>query len=192
EDGELLHGVRFLKRWALGTRYTKIVREVCALAEKPPFDWPRLIVDGTGVGQAVVDMFRVEDMFAEVKPVLITGGSAVNVVDGSHHIPKKELVSALQVGLGSGRLQVAEDLPEARILRAELGTFKVKVNTATGHESFEAWRERDHDDLVLAVALACWFAERRPAVESEEPAVAPGWTRPGTGLLAPKRFDRRW
>jgi hypothetical protein len=25
---------------------------------------------------------------------------------------------------------------------------------------FESWRERDHDDLVLAVALAAWLAEQ--------------------------------
>jgi hypothetical protein len=27
------------------------------------------------------------------------------------------------------------------------------------NETFESWRERDHDDLVLAVALAAWAAE---------------------------------
>jgi len=35
----------------------------------------------------------------------------------------------------------------------------VKVTTA-GNETFEAWRERDHDDLVLAVGIAAWVAER--------------------------------
>jgi hypothetical protein len=39
--------------------------------------------------------------------------------------------------------------------------FKVKVNLATGHDSYEAWRESVHDDLVLAVALACWHGENR-------------------------------
>jgi hypothetical protein len=34
----------------------------------------------------------------------------------------------------------------------------VKVSAA-GNEAFTGWRERDHDDLVLAVALACWLAE---------------------------------
>jgi hypothetical protein len=29
-----------------------------------------------------------------------------------------------------------------------------------GNETFESWRERDHDDLVFAVALACWWADR--------------------------------
>ena len=35
--------------------------------------------------------------------------------------------------------------------------MRVKVS-ASGHESFAAWREGTHDDLVLAVALACWRA----------------------------------
>jgi hypothetical protein len=30
---------------------------------------------------------------------------------------------------------------------------------ANSHETLEAWRERDHDDLVLAVAIAVWLAE---------------------------------
>jgi hypothetical protein len=42
----------------------------------------------------------------------------------------------------------------------EFLTFRIKMNAATEHESFEAWRERDHDDLVLAVALACWLGEK--------------------------------
>jgi hypothetical protein len=52
------------------------------------------------------------------------------------------------------------ELPLAEVLGRELQQFRVKVNLATGNESFEAWRERDHDDLVLATALACWYASR--------------------------------
>jgi hypothetical protein len=40
-------------------------------------------------------------------------------------------------------------------LLRELQTFRVK-NTEAGRESFESWRERPHDDLVFAAALACW------------------------------------
>jgi hypothetical protein len=47
------------------------------------------------------------------------------------------------------------------VLVKELKAFKVTVTTA-GHETFEAWRERDHDDLVLAVALAVWLSDRSP------------------------------
>ena len=28
------------------------------------------------------------------------------------------------------------------------------------HDTYGAWREGVHDDLVLATALACWYAER--------------------------------
>jgi hypothetical protein len=41
-----------------------------------------------------------------------------------------------------------------------LSTFRVKVNIAMAQESFEFWREKDHDDLVLAAALPLWYPER--------------------------------
>ena len=51
----------------------------------------------------------------------------------------------------------------AGLLRAELLNFRVKI-TAAANETFGAWREGEHDDLVLAVALACWAGEhvKRP------------------------------
>ena len=78
--------------------------------------------------------------------------------EGRHHVAKRQRVSVLQVLLGNRRLRVAEGLAEARTLQRELETFQVKL-TAAGNEQFESWRDRDHDDLVLAVALAAWSAE---------------------------------
>jgi hypothetical protein len=43
-------------------------------------------------------------------------------------------------------------------LSREAQNFTVKV-TPAGNETFESWRESEHDDLVLALALACWAAE---------------------------------
>ena len=40
----------------------------------------------------------------------------------------------------------------------ELQNFRHKQNPKTSHVSFEHWRDSDHDDLVLAVAMACWGA----------------------------------
>jgi hypothetical protein len=40
--------------------------------------------------------------------------------------------------------------------------FKVKIDPVTAHDSYSAWREQDHDDMVLAVALAAWYGERLP------------------------------
>ena len=45
--------------------------------------------------------------------------------------------------------------------REELQSFRRKQNPKTSHVSFEHWRDSDHDDLVLAVAMACWGATSR-------------------------------
>ena len=45
------------------------------------------------------------------------------------------------------------------MLVEELMAFQVKVN-AQAHDTYGAWREGAHDDLVLAVAVATWLADR--------------------------------
>ena len=55
---------------------------------------------------------------------------------------------------------IARALPEAPVLVEELQNFKLKITTA-GNDTYEAWRESDHDDLVLAVAMAAWYGEKR-------------------------------
>jgi len=36
-----------------------------------------------------------------------------------------------------------------------------KIHPETAHESFSAWREQAHDDLLLALALCTWWGETR-------------------------------
>jgi hypothetical protein len=95
-----------------------------------------------------------------VRPITITAGSAVTPDGPGWRVAKKELVGALQVFIQSRRLLYSLDMPLVAELMKELETFKVKVKAATGNESLESWRETDHDDIVLAVALALWTAER--------------------------------
>jgi hypothetical protein len=59
------------------------------------------------------------------------------------------------------RPKVAEGLPLWPTLREELLNFRRKIDLKTAHDSYEAWRESDHDDLVLAAALACWWVTYR-------------------------------
>jgi len=65
----------------------------------------------------------------------------------------------VQVLLQNKRLKIASTLSEAATLKKELLNFRVKVDPATAHDSYEHWRDGDHDDLVLAVAMACWYRE---------------------------------
>jgi hypothetical protein len=147
----------------LGTKYTDIVRSVRGLLSREPFRrrilYTRLLVDRTGVGASVVDSFYEHG----VRPISVTihGGSAVTEepADLSYRVPKRDLVAAVQVLLQNGRLKIAPELELAPILQKELLNFHVKIDPKTAHDSYEHWREGDHDDLVLATTLACWYSE---------------------------------
>jgi hypothetical protein len=154
------YSVRHLRRFPLGTPYTDVVPAVAELAGAPPLAGACLLaVDQTGVGRPVVDMLRQQPVPATVVPVTITAGHAATVgPDGSAHVPKKELVSRLQVLLEGRRLKVARRLPDADVLVRELEHFRVKV-TSAANEVFGAWGQGKHDDLVVAVALAAWAGE---------------------------------
>lgn len=154
------YAVRHLHRWELGTPYPQIVREVASLLARDPLPGCVLCLDNTGVGRPVTDLFREARFPAKLVPVTFTAGNQVTRDGGAFRVPKKDLVGVMVTLLQSGRLSVAEGLPLARVLAQELRTFRVKVNPATGHESLEAWREKDHDDLVFATAMPCWFPER--------------------------------
>ena len=152
--------LRHLERFPLGTSYPAIAARTYALMGTPPLeDLGHLITDSTGVGAPVVDLL----CQAGLNPVAvtITGGDAAKQEAHNHwRVPKRDLVSVLQVLLlQSGRLKIAETLPEAPRLVQELLAFRVRI-TATDHDTYGAWREGAHDDLVLAVALACWFEEK--------------------------------
>jgi hypothetical protein len=74
-------------------------------------------------------------------------------------VPKRDLIAAPQVLLQSRALKIAAELPEAETLVAELQNFRYEI-TRSGNDTYAAWREGDHDDLVLAVALAVWALKK--------------------------------
>ena len=157
---ERTYSIRHLERFVLGTSYPAICKRVVDLCNTPQLERCLLAVDMTGVGRAVVDMLVAMRPRAHIVPITITAGKGVTSDNrGGWHVAKKELVSVLQVLLQSRRLKIAKSLANAAVLVRELETFKVKV-TSSANETFEAWREKDHDDLVLSVALATWLAER--------------------------------
>ena len=187
---ENAYHLRHLERPALGTRYPAIVARVMALLGTPPLDRETpLIVDKTGVGGAVVDMFAA----AGVRPraVTITGGTEANREDPFNlRVPKRELASTLVSLYQARRLKTAKGLDLVPTLLNELVNFKVKINIATGNASYEAWRESIHDDLVLAVALATWYGEQAGefavgvATFGGPPAAGRGPSFEAAGILA--------
>jgi hypothetical protein len=151
--------LRHLQRFELGTPYPQIVERVGAMLRAEPLRGRRrsLVVDATGVGAGVVDMFVHAGLYPI--PISIHGGDTVHYQRPGYRVPKRDLVGAVQILLQSERLKIVRSLPEAATLRTELQNFRVKIDPRTAHDSYSHWREADHDDLVLATALAAWFRE---------------------------------
>ncbi len=171
-----------LQRWPLRTSYPAIVADVVSMIGRLPYEieQPVLAIDATGVGAPVVDLFKKETIRATLMPIQIVGGSNVSREFGMTRVPKRDLVSTVQVALQNRRLKVASGLNEAGTLLKELQNFQVKITDAA-NDTYGAWREGTHDDLVLAAALALWTASRPIfRVTGEERAMFQG--------LA----DRRW
>src|SRR5215203_4574680 len=179
EPVKLEYHMRHLERPALGTSYVEVVERIVELLRSLGDKELVLAVDTTGVGRPVADLLteRLEGWLEEKQSaylhtawITITGGDSVTKAEGGGiRVPKRDLASAPLILMQNGQLKIAEALQLAPVLKRELLNFKVKINIATGHDSYEAWREGDHDDLVLAVAMACWCGERYLRKETSRP-----------------------
>jgi hypothetical protein len=154
------YAVRHLERFPLGTPYPEVFARLATLFEEKPLTHSRLVVDQTGVGHAVIEMLKDSEVQAEVSVVTVTAGLKASYDAGGWLVPKKDLVGVLQILLQSRRIRVAESLTEAATLVKELEEFRAKVPAGGGGDELTDWRERPHDDLVLATAVAAWHAER--------------------------------
>jgi hypothetical protein len=150
---------RLLRRWPLQTGYVSIARDVAALVSKAPLaNQSVLVIDNGGPGRPVCDMLRSARPPVEMVALGIVGGDSVKYTENGLTVAKARLILNLQVLLEQHRLTFAAGLAEAATLQRELANYRVKV-TANQNETFNA-REGTHDDLVLAVSLAAFWAER--------------------------------
>ena len=167
--------VRYIHRYALGTPYPTIVGSVVDLVRRPPLHGAtRLVVDATGVGRPIVDLLRGAYRGPLIPVTITAGGAPTRAPDGYWHLAKRDLIGGVQALLQSGRLRLSSGLAETPLLIAELQTYQVKISDA-GHDSYNA-REGKHDDLVLALALACWLGQQRgPRATPIGADERPGW-----------------
>ena len=135
-----------------------------------------------GLGAPVIDLFQQEGLGPVGVP--IHGGDKESHAGESWRVPKRDLVWALQVLHQTGQLKVAGKLKLGSVLSQEMLSFRVLIDPITVNDSYSGWREEDHDDLVLSVALAACRGENGP---KEAPIMSPGvvkrrskWRR-GTG-----------
>ncbi len=121
-----------------------------------------LAIDRTGVGVAEEEYYRNDNPHkAFLAPIHFSPGSKANTDGTVIHVPRDHMVHLAVAWAQEGKIKLSKrlvDTPEARIFESELRSFVGKQKPRTGNVSYEAWREREHDDLVFALAMACWCA----------------------------------
>jgi hypothetical protein len=157
---EMEYHLRHLERFQPGTQYQTIIESVAERTDKPPLTGSPIVVDVTAVGRQIVD--RLYKSLKRVQPIVIGAGHTPQWVERiGQMVPKKELVTGLQLALQSRRLKVAPDLPDTELLAKELSNFRLQRVSISEADAAE-WRVNRNDDLVFAVALACWHADQYP------------------------------
>ena len=104
---------------------------------------------------SAIDAFRAARLVP--MPVVI-GGDDVSYKEGFYHVPKRDLARSVKLLLNKSWLRAQNDLPLWELFEDELRDFATKVSISSGSSWEEAWRDGEYDDLVLAAALACWYA----------------------------------
>lgn len=106
-----------------------------------------LLIDATGNGHTVVELMRRENHGLRLNPVCISSGrTAKHLKDSYLSIPRSDLLMRLKLLFERRQIQIDRSAPGVEILQRELIHFET-----AGHQ-------QEHDDLVMALALATWQA----------------------------------
>jgi hypothetical protein len=164
--------VRHLERLPLGTSYPAVVAYVKHLLARPPLcgeyrhsrrggDRPpaQLVIDSTGVGRAVAEIFT-EHGLQHIDVTITAGSEVTQPFRDRWHVSKTILISTVDALLHTGELRFAAALTEAGAMKDELLDFRRHLGAA-GRATYQA-RAGKHDDLVLAVAIGCWWQRLPP------------------------------
>lgn len=158
----MLHSmaVRHVERMPLGTPYVGVVERVREIVQSDALLGKcSLTVDSTGVGNPVVEQLRGARLGCNMFPVTITGGERESTQSTGTNVPKQDLIVGLRLLLERGELKIAKDLKGLRMLMRELMDMQAREKSSGGVR-IGADKYGQHDDLVIALALACWKAKK--------------------------------
>lgn len=173
--------LRHIVRLGKGLEYLKVVEKVKALLLSPQLRNEEVVLalDATGVGEPVFEM--VQQMYWEVhaqRPkwlnvaaVVFTNGIETKWKNFHAFVPKNTLMEGLQLDLELGKLKFPEGLPGVADLKRELRN----MNREMGVKQQRWVSKGEHDDMVMALALAAWGRTFRH--------LSKGWADMVRGLL---------
>ena len=180
---EKILSLRHIHRFPLRTPYTAVSEHVRDLIRQPTFHGQSsLIVDAGGPGLPVYDLLKTFHLPASLFPVMITAGDRVTKQHPFWRIPRRILLSNLHTLIYTRALTIAGEIRHARTLLKELSSLRLHL-APTGYESFEPARSSQHDDLVIATALAAYFATHVKS-HLRRTGPLPGFHPDPLGLLA--------
>lgn len=166
------------QRW-LGRAYLKVEQKIAEIHHKFKFDYEVVEINNTGLH--AYEVLR----FVKQLPIIgVTTSKDLNpdrfpkntvIQNKFPTMDKNDMVRWLLREKDAGFLLFPEDeklTPELRELQRQLGGF-VEHKTDAGTIRYSAEGE-DHDDLVMALILACWLARTRFMKIRQGIAVASG------------------
>lgn len=163
---------QLLKEYDLGTPYNTVVQDCKKLMQHPQLvKQTVLLVDATGVGKPVIEMMQLNRL-APIG-VTITGGSSVHQHPLGYTVPKRDLVTALQVLFQTSRIELPGQIPETQRVLDQLQRLTVKINEKANDQYGLEREEGNHFDLAIALALAGWYAERAFAAFRKDEEIKP-------------------
>ncbi len=145
--------VRQAPRLPLDTETVSIPGFVRAAVQQytPVYGGPKtsgtLLIDATGNGHTVVELLRRANHGLRLSPVCISSGrTAKHLKDSYLSIPRTDLLTRLKLLFERKLIGIERSAPGFEVLQRELISFET-----AGHQ-------QEHDDLVMALALATWQA----------------------------------
>lgn len=144
--------VRYAARLPLGYETTGLPRFVRDAAQSFPLlaalrHPGTLLVDATGNGHTVIELLRADRNGLLLKPVSISSGyQARQLADNYYSIPRTDLLTRLKLLFERGLIKIERPAAGMDFLERELIEFE------------PGGRQQEHDDLIMALALAIWQA----------------------------------
>jgi hypothetical protein len=159
-----------LERWQ--KLYPDTLEELGVIFSEEPLKRRTILAtDATGPGLHLYeDMVRDEALIScvgkeRITPVVITPGQNEGRDGKFRMVPKHLLITRLQSAIRRRQIRVPRKLPLYNILESELEGYEMKLNEGSKRVTFYN-NPRDggpeHDDTILALALAHWCVHYKP------------------------------
>lgn len=153
------------RRFELPTSSETVIKDVLDIIRAlEPLGRVKLCVDRTGIGLPTFQLF--ESYLPLDKLIGIVFGKRDTEETRHGHVwyvPKINLESAVALVIEQDRLRISKEYPASITLFKELRDY-VPSAARRGDTQDVPWREKEHDDLVFALACAVWWGLRNEFV----------------------------